>query len=264
MNARGSGRMTEDIETLSRFAHTLADSARRIALQYFRQPLHVETKQDLSPVTLADRAIEAELRRMIAETYPNDGVFGEEEAAIGIDRRRVWVLDPIDGTKSFVTGMPLFGTLIALLEDGAPILGVIEASAMEERWIGITGSITTLNGAECHTSGCSSLSEARLFTTAPEMFNGEDAVHYQAVASRVKLRRYGGDCYAYGLLASGHIDVVIEASLKPYDYLPCVSVIEAAGGVITDWSGKALSLNSDGRVIVAATPELHADMLSLL
>jgi fructose-1,6-bisphosphatase/inositol monophosphatase family enzyme len=103
-----------------------------------------------------------------------------------------------------------------------------------------------------------------MFTTSPEMFSGDDAKRYQALASRVKVKRYGGDCYAYGLLASGHVDVVIEASLKPYDYLPCVSVIEAAGGVITDWSGEALSLNSDGRVIVAATPELHADMLSYL
>jgi histidinol phosphatase-like enzyme (inositol monophosphatase family) len=256
--------MTGDIDTLSRFAEAMADRARGIALRYFRRPLDVETKADLSPVTLADRTIEAELRQMIAEAYPEHGVFGEEEEATGIDRRCIWVIDPIDGTKSFVTGMPLFGTLIALLEDGVPRLGLIEASAMKERWLGIAGAGTTLNGAPCRTSGCTKLGEARMFTTSPEMFSGDDAARYQALASRVKVKRYGGDCYAYGLLASGHIDVVIEASLKPYDYLPCVSVIEAAGGVITDWSGKALSLNSDGRVIVAATPELHAEMLSYL
>ncbi len=256
--------MTGDIDTLARFAEAMADRARGIALRYFRQPLNVETKADLSPVTLADRTIEAELRRMIAETYPEHGVFGEEEEATGIDRRHVWVIDPIDGTKSFVTGMPLFGTLIALLEDGVPRLGLIEASAMTERWLGIAGAATTLNGAPCRTSACTKLDQARMFTTSPEMFSGDDAGRYQALASRVKVKRYGGDCYAYGLVASGHIDIVIEASLKPYDYLPCVSVIEAAGGVITDWSGQALSLNSDGRVIVAATPELHTEMLSLL
>lgn len=253
-----------DLTIERRFAESLADAARRIVPTYFRKPLTVDIKADDSPVTLADREIERVLREMIAATYPDHGIFGEEQGVEGIDRRHVWVIDPIDGTKSFISGFPLFGTLIALLQDGVPVLGVVEASAMVERWVGIAGVGSWLNGTPCHTSDRKHLDMARLYATSPEQFSGDDRARFDLVSSKAALRRFGGDCYAYALVASGHIDAVVETGLKPYDYLPLAPVIQAAGGVMTDWQGAPLSLRSDGHVVAAATPELHSEIMELL
>lgn len=249
---------------LCAFAEHLADLARPLARSHFRTPIGVEWKADHSPVTAADRAVERALREAIARRFPAHGILGEEEAAVGMDRRVVWVVDPIDGTKSFVTGLPLFGTLIAALVDGCPRVGVIEAPALGERWVGVAGGGTRLDGALCHTSHVERLADARLFATSPDMFSTAEAAAFSALSRQVGLSRYGGDCYAYGLLASGHVDLVVEASLKPYDFMALVPVVEEAGGMISDWSGAPLSIASGGQVVAAATPALHARALHML
>jgi len=176
----------------------------------------------------------------------------------------VWVLDPIDGTKSFISGIPLFGTLIALLHRGRPVLGIIDQPISRERWCGVVGQQSTHNGAAIRTRPCPVLAAATLFATSPDMFQGADAAAFVRLKSAAKLTRHGGDCYAYGLLASGFIDCVVEAGLKPYDYCALVPVIEGAGGIMTDWQGRALGLASDGRVFAAGDRGLHAAARALL
>ncbi|MBT9385295.1 histidinol-phosphatase [Pseudooceanicola sp. CBS1P-1] len=246
------------------FAADVADNARKIAHRYFRSALEVDDKEDHSPVTVADREIEAYLRSRIAETFPEHGIFGEEQDPVNMSAREVWVVDPIDGTKSFVTGHPLFGNLMALLRDGEPVLGQIDMPAFNERWQGMRGAPTTFNGTPCTASGCTELSKARAYTTDPELYTGADRAAYEALHRSVHLLRFGGDCYNYGLLASGHCDIVLEIGQQPYDYLPVVQVVEGAGGVITDWSGRPLGLDSKGDVLASATPELHEQMLKAL
>ena len=246
-----------------RFANQLADAARPIARAYFRQPLTVESKADLSPVTIADRAIESELRRLIESQYPGHGILGEEFPARHGDCF-TWVLDPIDGTRSFITGMPLFGTLIALLQDGRPIVGVIDFPALCERWSGVAGQPSRHLGNLVRTSVVLQLAQASCYSTSPDMFIGDDAGKFARLCAQVGMRRFGGDCYAYALLASGHCDLVVEAGLQPYDYLSLVPVIEGAGGRISDWQGRELTLESDGRVLAAANHDLWTQALSVL
>ncbi|ASM75146.1 MULTISPECIES: inositol monophosphatase family protein [Roseobacteraceae] len=255
------------IKTTERFVEEVqfmadaADAVRKIAMEYFRSPLSVEDKADNSPVTIADRAIERSLRSRITERFPDHGIFGEEEAPVNLSSLHLWVVDPIDGTKSFVTGHPLFGGLMALLQDGTPCLGQIDMPALNERWQGCIGVASTFNGSVCHTSKCTRLAEAFVYTTNPFAFEGEMRDVFGIIADTARLVRFGGDCYSYGLLASGHCDLVIETGLQPYDYLPLVQIIEGAGGVITDWAGQPLHLHSEGHVVAAATPELHAETL---
>ena len=180
------------------------------------------------------------------------------------DAEFVWVLDPIDGTKSFISGVPLFGTLIALTHGGHPILGVIDQPISRERWLGAAGRPSTLNGAAIRCRACPALDAATLFATTPEMFRGPDAAAFARVSAAVKLTRFGADCYAYGLLAAGFIDLVLEASLKPYDFCAMIPIVEGAGGVATDWRGARLGLASDGRVLVAGDHRAHEAALALL
>lgn len=245
------------------FAQSLAEAARPIALASFRRPIAVEQKADASPVTLADRAIEAELRRMIGERYPTHGIFGEEFSPVAGDEF-TWVLDPIDGTRSFISGSPLFGTLIALLQGSRPVLGIIDVPATGERWLGQAGVGTQFNSSLARCSACLRLEDAKLYTTSPDSFSAEDGARFDALSRRVAMRRFGGDCYSYGLLASGHCDLVVETGLQPYDYLALVPVIEGAGGRISDWRGHRLDLGSDGRVVAAASEALWQQALALL
>jgi inositol-phosphate phosphatase/L-galactose 1-phosphate phosphatase/histidinol-phosphatase len=246
------------------FASELADAAGEIVRRYFRRGVAVDDKPDMSPVTIADREAEAALRALIERRFPDHGILGEEHGSVRVDADRVWVLDPIDGTKSFISGVPLFGTLIALVEDGIPVLGVIDQPISRERWIGARGRKSTLNGAGISTRACASLASATLFATTPDMFKGADADAFQRLKSAVKLARFGGDCYAYGLLAAGFVDLVVEASLKPYDYAALVPVIAGAGGSMTDWRGNPLNLASDGRVLACGDPRLSPAARGLL
>ncbi|HTS90877.1 MAG TPA: histidinol-phosphatase [Stellaceae bacterium] len=246
------------------FANELAEIAGTIARRYFRKGVAVDDKADRSPVTVADREAEAALRAAIERAYPADGILGEEHGAVRLDARRVWVLDPIDGTKSFISGVPLFGTLIALVEAGEPVLGVIDQPISRERWLGARGHATTLSGAPVRTRSCPTLGAATLYATSPDMFTGAEAQSFARLKSAVKLARFGADCYAYGLLAAGFIDVVVEASLKPYDYLAMVPVIEGAGGSIVDWEGRKLGLGSGGRILACGDPTLLPSAHALL
>ncbi len=254
-----------DLAQALAFAHLLADEAGPIARRYFRQKLNVKNKPDQSPVTVADREIEAHLRGLIRARYPDHGILGEEQGRDGAERDCVWVLDPIDGTKSFIAGMPLFGTLIALLHHGRAVLGLVDHPVLRERWIGRNPGGATLNGEPCRTSGCERLADAIVMTTSPDAYAPEDLARFHRVSLQARLRRFGGDCYMYALLASGHVDAVFGARLEPYDFMPMVALVQAAGGVISDWQGQPLSIDRyDGRVLVSASAALHAQILRQL
>ena len=254
--------MPTDHANLEAFAHELADAARTLALRYFRTAIDVQTKADASPVTRADREIEARLRSMVADRYPDHGFLGEEEGGELVSGS-CWVVDPIDGTKSFICGVPLFGVLIALVVDGSPILGVIEMPALGERWVGQAGG-TEMNGIAAHASPCTALAQARLFATSPDMFLGRNRARFDALAAAVRLTRFGTDCYAYGLLALGHCDLVVEDDLEYYDVIALVPVIENAGGMVTDWDGNPIDARFNGQMLAAATPALHAQAMAVL
>ena len=245
------------------FAHELADLARPLARRWFRADLAVEHKADESPVTHADRAIEQALRDRIAERRPDDGILGEEHGREGLDRERVWVVDPIDGTRSFVTGSPLFGTLVALAEAGRPVVGVIEVPVLGERFAGRAGERARLGDRPLRTRACRRLEDAYLATAPPSSKQSLRGAG-DALEARVAARRWGGDCYMYAQLALGCVDLVLEADLEPYDFAAVVPVVEGAGGVISDWSGTPLTTSSAGDVLAAATPELHARALAVL
>lgn len=251
------------IDEFRRFAERVADQARAMSLPCFRGSLQVGFKDDDSPVTAVDRSVEAMVRDCIRETYPAHGVLGEEHGSSHVDAEYVWSIDPIDGTRSFVTGWPLWGTLLALLHGGEPVLGLVDMPVLDERWVGTRGG-TTLNGRACRSGRTTALAEAIVYTTSPDAFSPAELAVFEQVSRAARGRRFGGDCYSYALLASGHIDVVIEADLKPYDYLALAPVIEAAGGVITDWEGRRLGMRSGSRVVAAATPELHRAIMGLI
>ena len=245
-------------------AERLADTARETVLPHFRQPLDVERKGDDSPVTRADREAEAAMRQILEAECPDHGILGEEYGADRADAEFVWVLDPVDGTRAFIAGLPVFGTLIALCQNGQSILGIIECPAMRERWRGAAGRPTTFNGRKAATRPCRKLADTILYSTSPDLFTGADRDAFGRMEQAVRERRFGTDCYAYGLVASGFGDLVIEAGLKPYDYLAHQPVIEGAGGIMTDWDGKALTMQSDGRVIGAGDPRIHAEALATM
>ena len=243
-------------------ANRLADEAGEIVKQYYRQPFEVISKDDESPVTIADRSIEERLREIIESERPEDGIFGEEFGIKDSQNGYSWVIDPIDGTKSFVIGRPTFGTLIALCKDDVPIIGIIDQAILKERWIGVEGKPTMFNSAPVKTRPCPEISEAAVSSTTPAMF--KDNVVYEEFEKNCKLMTWGADCYAYGLLANGFIDIVIEDSLSPYDFAALVPVVKGAGGHITDWKGEELTLASEGKVIALGDPSLWDDVEKLL
>ena len=245
-------------------AHRLADAVRPIARRYFRAGVSIDDKADRSPVTVADREAETAMRALLAAAVPGHGVWGEEHGAVRLDAEHVWVLDPIDGTKAFITGLPIFGTLIALLHRGKPVLGVIDQPILGERWLGVSGERTTFNGQPIATRACPTLDRAYMYSTAPIMFPDAFEKRHEALAQRVKLFRWGGDCYAYGLLASGHVDLVVEASLELHDFAALVPVVAGAGGLITDWQGRELEVDSDGSVLAAGDAAIHRAAIEVL
>lgn len=246
------------------FASQMAMSAAAVSQSYFRRPIEVMHKQDSSPVTIADRETERHMRQMIEAAYPEHGILGEEHGEERMGNGLIWILDPIDGTKSYILGIPLYGTLIALTWKAEAKVGVISMPALGETWIGVAGEGCYFNGVKCHVGNCVSLEEATVLTTSPDAFSGTDLVKFDNVSKRARLRRFGGDCYMYGTIASGYADLAIEVGLQPYDFMALVPVIEEAGGVITDWEGQPLTIRSEGKVVAAATPELHAQALALL
>lgn len=244
----------------------LADLAGAAIRPLFRGQWSEEKKSDRSFVTEADRAAEAAMRRLIEAEFSADGIIGEEYGTRNEGAGRQWVLDPIDGTTSFIAGRPIFGTLIALLQDGWPVLGIIDQPISGERWVGRIGQPTLFNGKPAQARPLKELRDAVLATTSPHLFTNEEADAFMSVAKQVAEKKivFGGDCYNYGLVASGHVDVVIEAGLKLYDYAALVPVVEGAGGMMADWQGNPLDAGSDGTVIALGDPARLEDVLEAM
>lgn len=260
--------MTPNAQTDIETAYEMADAARAAILPYFRRrDLTAENKLDagFDPVTAADRAAEEAMRAVLAQRCPDDGIWGEEFGRKSGASGRMWVLDPIDGTRGFIAGTPTWGVLIALSEGNGPVLGVIDQPYTGERFVGAPGvaHMTGPHGdSALSTRTTGALDDAILFTTYPEVGTGTERTAFEAVADRVRLTRYGMDCYAYALLAAGQIDLVIEAGLNAYDIQAPIAVIEAAGGIVTDWQGNPA--HEGGRALAAANPELHRAALDIL
>lgn len=247
-------------------AGRLADAAGEAIRPFFRAGFNHETKADASPVTEADRAAESAIRRILDAECPRDSIIGEEYGEKVGSSGRSWVIDPIDGTVSFMAGRPIFGTLIALLEDRWPVLGVIDQCINLERWVGAAGYPTTLNGNPVSTRACTALSEATLATSGPQYFSQHDGDHFMDLAAKTAHKKmlFGGDCYNYALLASGHIDIVVEAGLKLHDFAALIPVITGSGGMMSDWSGDPLHAASDGHIIAVGDPARLEDVLEAL
>lgn len=247
-------------------AHRLADAARAEILPLFRTAVSSEAKGDATPVTIADRNAEEAMRRLLKAEMGQDGVHGEEFGVEEGRSGRQWVLDPIDGTTAFLAGRATFGTLIALLVDGFPVLGVIDQPILGERWLGVAGRQTTFNGKPAHTRACRELALATLATTGPQYFDDHEGEHFMALAAKTAHRRMvmGGDCYNYAMLASGHLDIVCEAGLKLHDYAALVPVVEGAGGTMCDWNGEPLHAGSGGHVLALGDPARLEDVIEAL
>ena len=244
----------------------LADAAGEAIRPWFRSDAGAERKPDATPVTQADRAAEEAIRRILKAEVPRDAVIGEEFGASPGSSGRSWVIDPIDGTAGFLAGRPLFGTLIALVVEGWPVMGVIDQPILHERWVGATGRPTTLNGQPARTRTCRTLADATLATTGPHYFDDHDGAHFMALAAKTDHRRMvmGGDCYNYAMLASGHLDVVCESNLKLHDWAALVPIVEGAGGTMCDWNGDPLHAGSSGHVLALGDPARLEDVIEAL
>ncbi len=262
---KGGGIVSADeLDGLTHFAERLADTSREILLSASAQRPRAEVKDDSSPVTAIDRAVEDRLRDMIAREYPDHGIVGEERGAAAAERDHVWVLDPIDGTLPFLAGIPVFGTLIALVRDGAPAIGVIDMPATGERWVGCEGRPTMLNGETVRARPCADLATALLSTRNPDFYGEAEFEVFERLKAPVRWTVYGGSCLAYAQIASGRIDLGIDTGFDPVDYCALVPVIHGAGGTITDWEGGALNLHSGKRVLAAGDPRAPAHALEIL
>ncbi len=250
------------------FVDRLATVSGEAILPFFRTSLDIENKGGtgaFDPVTAADRAAETAMRTLIRENFPDHGIGGEEFGSERTDAEYVWVLDPIDGTKSFISGMPAWGTLIALTRGGDPVYGMMHQPFTRERFTGDGGSARYRGPAgprDLHVRRCAQLNDAMLMTTSPLLMKEADRRAFGKVEAAVKLSRYGGDCYAYCMLAAGHVDLVIETELKPYDILPLVPIIAGAGGIVTAWDGGAPT--AGGRIIAAGDRRMHEAAMALL
>jgi myo-inositol-1(or 4)-monophosphatase len=250
------------------FVDELADVSGGAILPFFRTSLSIENKAGqtgFDPVTAADRAAEAAMRGLIRRSFPGHGIIGEEFGSEATDAEYVWVLDPIDGTKSFISGMPAWGTLIGLTRFGEPVYGLMHQPFVGERFSG-DGLSARYRGPAGEraliTRPCAKLTDAVLFTTSPKLMNDADRAIFSKVEQSVRLSRYGGDCYAYCMVAAGHIDLVIETEIKPHDIAALIPIITGAGGVITTWEGG--SAEKGGRIIAAGDRRVHAAAMAVL
>ena len=254
----GESDMTEnELEYFVGFAHRLADKSGTIIRAGFGGFKEVLEKSDSTPVTPVDREAEAAIRRAIEAEYPEHGIIGEELGSLHEDAEFVWVVDPIDGTKAFIAGLPVFGTLIALARHGVPALGVIDQPCTAERWIGVAGGPTTYNGRQIRVRECSDLSQALICTSSPDAFTGEERSAFERLRSAAKWTVYGGNCYAFGRIADGHIDVGLEVACHIYDYCALAPIVQGAGGIITDWQGHALTIDSGPRFLATGDARSH-------
>ena len=256
--------MNNSLQEYLNFANKLADAAGITSMEYFRTSLSIDNKKDESPVTIADKNTELKIRSLIENEYPDHGILGEEFDSVNPDAEFIWVIDPIDGTISYIAGHKDFGNLISLTQNKKPIIGIINCPAHDERWIGAKNQSSTVNQQTVNTSSVTAIEDAYIFTSGlyfdePHLRNAVDKIK-----NKVRYFRYGGDCYMYGMVASGLIDIVIEDTLKVHDYMALVNVIEGAGGVISDKFGNEITIDSQGSVVASANKELHSKLISLI
>jgi myo-inositol-1(or 4)-monophosphatase len=249
------------------FIGRLATASGETILPFFRTSLSIDNKSasDFDPVTEADRAAEAVMRRLIKANFPQHGIVGEEFGNEHEDADYVWVLDPIDGTKSFIAGFPIWGTLIALLHKGTPVFGMMHQPYIGERFLGDNGSANYSGPSgerKLTVRRCTSLKEATAYTTSPLLMKEDDRARFQRIEAAAKLTRYGGDCYSYCMLAAGHLDLVVETELKAYDIAALIPIVTGAGGIVTTWDGKPAQ--KGGRIIAAGDPRVHEAAMKLL
>ncbi len=255
--------MTCPVEFID-LAHRLADAAGEVIRPLFREKLDIISKDDMSPVTIADRNAELAMREIIEAEFPEHGIYGEEHGQVRTDADYVWVLDPIDGTHSFVSGLPTFAILIGLTYKGKPVMGLMDQPISNERWVGANGK-ATLNGEPIQSNAASTdMASASLFSWGIELLESDRGEDYGRLMKAAGRKRFGYDSYAYGSLALGFVDIVADFDMKPFDYCALVPIVEAAGGVVTDWDGNPLMLDTPGYVLASANKELHDQALSLL
>ena len=241
----------------AKVAADIANQARPVTLNYFRRLSETELKTDGSPVTIADRECELLIRKLIKQAYPEHGVIGEEFGAEETSQDLTWIIDPIDGTKSFIAGVPTYGTLLALLHQDLPVLGIIDIPGLDERWSATRQTPTMMNGQQVRTRSGDDISRGILSIISPDKFMPPDQAILEELSAQAGICHYSSDGYAYGQLASGYVDLVVATNQQAFDYLPVVNVIEQAGGCISDWNGDPLRLESNGRVLASANRRLH-------
>lgn len=257
--------VTSTIQQLFSFANYLAAEAAKISTRYFRHSLALETKAGDYPVTRADREIELHLRHLITAAYPQHQIIGEEFMPQPGNQAYTWVIDPIDGTVAFASGKPTYTTLIALLEDGKPLFGIIDQPLIKERFSGIVAHGAFLNNTRLQTAPQNQLQLARLNATTPDMFiSNYERTKFDLLRKQVRITSFGGDAYAFGLLAAGHIDIILEADLRYYDIAALLPLISEAGGVISDWQGQPLTPDFNGQCLACANSELQHQVLELI
>ncbi len=247
------------------FAHEMADKCSLLTLQYLKRgEIIAETKPDGSPVTDLDKRLEERLRAMLAKKFPCHGILGEEYGPENPEAEFVWVIDPLDGTRAFLAGLPVYGTLISLAHKGRPVLGIIDHPLTNDRWSGMEGAKSTHNGIPVSTRACPNLSDAVLSLGTPDALGPDEETAFKRLRQQAKWGIYGGNCYVYGRLSMGRVDICLDSGLKPWDFCALAPVIQGAGGMITDWEGKALTLASGPRVVACGDSVLHRKALDIL
>lgn len=249
---------------LKEFAHHLADTAGTLIRRHFRGPLKVEAQTDGSVVSDVDRAVELELRALIQRCWPDHGIVGEEFDEHNSEAALQWMIDPIDGSGMFISGMPVFGTLISCVYLGHPLIGVIDQPILQERWLGCAGAQTRLNGAPVVTKSLRQLSQAIVFATHPDMFANDHRQTWNRVKAACQRVMYGADCYAYAMLASGYVDAIVETGIRNHDIAALYPVVTGAGGHLSDWQGRAPQLHGSSNIVAASNRSLHRELLSIL
>ena len=256
--------MLSNLDEFADFSIHLADESEKIIKKYFRTSLDVDSKEDQSPVTIADKEVELKIREIIKTHYPEHGILGEEFDQTNIESEYIWVIDPIDGTRSFIAGHKDFGTLIALVYNNKPIVGIINCPMHNERWVGIINKETTMNNKVVKTSKTNVINESYFCTSGLYLEDDHFKKSCDKIINKSKYYRLGGDCYMYGMIASGLIEIVLEDTLKTHDYMALIPVIEGAGGVVTDKYGSPVTINSDGSIVASANKYLHNQIINII
>lgn len=254
----------KSLDDFTASASTMADASGDLIRIHQQNPFDLQIKDDGSPVTSVDMATETCIRNIIADLHPDHGIIGEEYEPSAAESEFVWVIDPIDGTLPFLAGFPVFGTLIALLHEGVPVLGVIDMPMTRERWIGGSNLPSTHNGKAVKTRACENLASALMSTSNPDFYDEVSVPALKRMQQATRLNIYGGSCMAYGQIASGRIDVGMDVQFDVFDYLALVPIITGAGGIITDWKGNPLDVNSGDRFVAAGDQRTHAEALQVL